>query len=62
MDKRQLIQAIQQYNPSATEKFLTQFETVDLEQYLSHLKAAAERTVHIAGWVRRQQSRYAVAV
>ena len=62
MNKRQLIDAIQSYNPSAGEKFLRQFDVCDLQQYLEHLKAAASRTVHIAGWVRRQQSRLAIAV
>ena len=54
MQKRQLIEDIQQYNTSAGAQFLMQFDEDALRQYLEHLKAARERKVRIAGWVRKQ--------
>ena len=55
MQKRQLIEAIQQINPSAQEAFLGQFDENALTQYLDHLRAAQEKRIHIAGWVRQRR-------
>lgn len=54
MTKRQLIDQIQQFNPNVKPQFLMQFDDEALDQYLQHLKAAQERTVKIASWVRRR--------
>lgn len=40
MEKRQLIEEIRKLNPSATQKFLRDFDEQALRQYLSHLTAA----------------------
>lgn len=55
MDKRQLIDDIRKFNPTAGERFLMQFNAPALEQYLSQLQAARERRVHISGWVRQRR-------
>jgi len=52
MNKRQLIDAIQLANPTATETFLSQFDAPDLAQYLARLKDVQERAPKIATWVR----------
>lgn len=39
MSKYELIEAIREYNPSATMTFLSQFDTRDLEEYRDHLEA-----------------------
>lgn len=52
MNKRQLIEAIQTANPSATERFLQQFDADSLQQYLNRLEDAARRAPKIAAWVR----------
>lgn len=54
MSKRQLIDQIRQINASAAPRFLMQFDDAALTQYLDHLKAAQQRRVRIAGWVRQQ--------
>ncbi|HEY7088562.1 MAG TPA: hypothetical protein VH518_10765 [Tepidisphaeraceae bacterium] len=54
MSKRQLIDEIRQINVTAQPQFLAQFDDAALKQYLDHLKAAQEKTIRIAGWVRRQ--------
>ena len=40
MEKRQLIESIRLLNPSATERFLRDFDEPALRQYLAHLEAA----------------------
>jgi len=58
MEKRQLIEQIRQFNTSVEPQFLAQFDDMALAQYLSHLKAAQDRHIRIAGWVRqRRESR-----
>jgi len=52
MNKRQLIQAIQKANPSATDSFLEQFDAPDLAQYLDRLEDARARAPRITSWVR----------
>jgi hypothetical protein len=52
MNKRQLIEAIQQANPSASNSFLEQFEVTDLMQYLARLEDARARAPRITAWVR----------
>lgn len=54
MSKRQLIDDIRLLNPTARPQFLAQFDETALQQYLDHLRAAKEKRVRIAGWVRRQ--------
>ena len=55
MEKRQLIEEIREFNPTAQAQFLEQFDAEALEQYLKHLRAAEEKRVHIHGWVRQRQ-------
>lgn len=43
MNKRQLIDAIRAHNPTASERFLKQFEEEELARYLDNLEGAAER-------------------
>jgi hypothetical protein len=54
MNKRQIIDDIRRYNPTATPQFLAQFDEAALRQYLEHLEAADQKRVRIGGWVRRQ--------
>jgi hypothetical protein len=54
MDKRQLIEEIRQFNATATLPFLQQFDEKDLQEYLSHLQAAARNETRIGGWVRKK--------
>src|SRR6266550_1067242 len=54
MSKRQLIEGIQELNPTAAAPFLAQFDEGALKQYLEHLKAAQLKRVHINGWVRKR--------
>lgn len=55
MTKRQIIDEIRQINISVQPQFLLQFDDAALAQYLSHLKAAQQRHIRIAGWVRQRQ-------
>jgi hypothetical protein len=52
MTKRQLIDEIRTMNPTAQPQFLAQFDEPELGQYLDHLKAAQEKRLKIASWVR----------
>src|SRR4051794_21232833 len=53
MTKRQLIDEIRKYNPTAQVTFLSQFDEDALQQYLDHLQfALGDRTKRIT-WVRR---------
>ena len=54
MDKRQLIDEIREFNPTAQSQFLQQFDEGALKEYLKHLRAAEEKRVHIHGWVRQR--------
>lgn len=54
MNKRQLIEQIQQHNETATSQFLAQFDESSLEQYLQHLEDAKNRTRQIASWSRQR--------
>jgi hypothetical protein len=54
MTKRQLIDDIRQFNPTAQPTFLSQFDEASLGQYLEHLRSAQEKRLRIAGWVRKQ--------
>ncbi len=54
MIKRQLIDEIRRYNPSAQPEFLGQFEEPDLQQYLDNLKDAQTRRQRITTYVHRQ--------
>ena len=53
MSKRQLIDEIRQFNPTAHPQFLVQFDDEALRQYLDHLKSAQNQRLRIGGWVRR---------
>jgi hypothetical protein len=55
MNKRQLIDEIRQFNPTAQPQFLGQFQEDDLRQYLEHLQAARSKQIHISRWVRQGQ-------
>ena len=54
MNKRQLIDQIRSFNPTAQAKFLAQFDENALAQYLEHLQSAQRKHLRIAGWVRRE--------
>ena len=54
MNKRQLIDDIRRFNVSVEPRFLAQFDDAALKQYLENLKAAQEKRVRIASWVRRR--------
>jgi hypothetical protein len=54
MNKRQLIDDIRSFNPTAPTTFLDQFDERALKQYLEHLKAAQSKRVHIHGWARKR--------
>ena len=54
MDKRQLIDDIRRFNPTAQPQFLAQFDEPALKQYLEHLESAQRKHLRIAGWVRKQ--------
>jgi hypothetical protein len=54
MNKRQLIDEIRIYNPTAQPTFLSQFDEEALQQYCDHLKAAREKKLHISTWLRPQ--------
>jgi hypothetical protein len=53
MPKRQLIEAIREFNPTAQPQFLAQFEEAELQEYLDHLRSAMERKIQIKSWVRK---------
>ena len=54
MSKRQLIEEIRAFNPTAHPRFLAQFDDQALRQYLNHLQFAQSKRIKIAGWVRRE--------
>lgn len=58
MDKRQLIEAIRELNPSATVAFLEQFDGPALEQYRARLADTQRRAPQIAAWVRPAKHDY----
>jgi hypothetical protein len=47
MTKRQLIEAIQQLNPTAQAPFLGQFTDTELETYLDRLRGIREGRIHL---------------
>jgi hypothetical protein len=49
MSKRQLIDDIRQYNPTAQPQFLSQFDEAELQQYLDHLKAVMGEQMPVSG-------------
>lgn len=60
MDKRQLIEAIRQFNPSATVAFLEQFDAPALEQYRARLADTQRRQPQISAWVKPARPEYRV--
>jgi hypothetical protein len=54
MSKRQLIDEIGRYNPTALRDFLSKFSEHELQEYLDHLKAAQSKRIHIHGWVKKR--------
>ena len=58
MNKRQLIDAIRELNQHATEQFLQQFAESDLSEYLTRLKEASTRNVHLTRWRRPARREY----
>lgn len=58
MDKRQLIEAIRQFNPSATVAFLEQFDAPALEQYRARLADTQSRAPQISSWVKPSKAEY----
>jgi hypothetical protein len=44
MNKFELIEAIREFNPTATVEFLTPFDENELEEYLSHLREVCRRS------------------
>lgn len=55
MSKRQLIEAIQQLNPTATAPFLGQFADADLEAYLDRLRGIREGQIRLHTRVTRHE-------
>jgi hypothetical protein len=55
MTKRQLIDEIRKYNPTAQQTFLSQFDEDALRQYLEHLEFALGSPERKISWVRRGQ-------
>jgi len=55
MSKRQLIDEIRAFNPTAHPQFLAQFDDEALRQYLDHLKSAQNQRLRIGGWVRKHE-------
>jgi len=58
MNKRQLIEAIQQINPTATVRFLEQFDEASLQQYWNRLQDVEKRAPKISACVRPQRPQY----
>ena len=58
MEKRQLIEAIRSFNPSATVAFLEQFDAPALEQYHARLADTQRRQPQITAWVRPAKREY----
>ena len=54
MTKRQLIDEIRAFNPTAQPRFLQQFDEKALSQYLDHLHSAQKRAVRLRSWSRRR--------
>jgi hypothetical protein len=54
MTKRQLIEAIQELNPTAQVPFLGQFCEADLEAYLDRLRSIREGRLRIFSRIRRR--------
>ena len=61
MEKRQLIDTIRAFNPSATVAFLDQFDADALEQYRARLADTHRRAPQIAAWVKSPRQEYKVA-
>jgi len=55
MNKRQLIDEIRHYNPTAQAEFLAQFDESALNQYLEHLQTAQHKKLRIAGWTGQER-------
>ena len=53
MDKRQLIEDIRKYNPTAKPRFLAQFKEAALRSYLEHLEEVLGKPVQAAVRARR---------
>ena len=54
MTKIQLIDAIRQFNTSVKTEFLAQFDEPALQQYLTALERANNKTLKMPVWVRQQ--------
>ncbi len=54
MSKRQLIEEIRRYNPTASPQFLDQFDEDALKQYLRHLEGARNHEKEICSWARKR--------
>jgi hypothetical protein len=52
MNKRQLIDDIRRYNPTAQPRFLLQFDEAALQQYLSHLESAHLKRTRSPNFIR----------
>lgn len=61
MEKRQLIETIRAFNPSATVAFLEQFDADALEQYRARLADTQRRAPQIANWVKAPRQEYRAA-
>lgn len=56
MSKQQLIDSIQQFNPSARREFLTDFDKEELDRYLNHLRFTKMPRGANHEWIRRGDS------
>jgi len=54
MTKIQLIEAIRNFNTSVKTEFLEQFDEPALQQYLTALERAQNKTLKLPVWVRQQ--------
>jgi hypothetical protein len=54
MSKRQLIDDIRTLNPTAHPQFLAQFEEIELQEYLEHLRDAVNNRIQIHGWAKKK--------
>ena len=56
-DRRRTIEAIREFNPTAKARFLAEFNTGALKDYLEHLRHRRHKHVRLAGWLERRTSR-----
>ncbi len=53
-DRRRTISEIRSFNPTADSRFLAEFRTSALKDYLEHLRHARHKNVRLAGWLQKR--------